>query len=298
MRLRPYHWWYWLIWILGEGSDRQDRVEIKNGQNDRQGYVSPLFLCFWHAIWMTEGIINVQSNKRTTQSNHARGHTGTNMQHLRVSCDKYDVRQELSMSLVILKYGTGGIDVCVHTLGLGDHFGPTPPPAVHHWGAGTPPRVARTLSPGTNTTWTTKTRMGRSRESALIHRLQQCVWTGVVWRQTDEDLDEGGWQTPPKHSRGETYQRRNLTSNTSLCILACEDNQRTSTSKATPWYCHIHKLLKTHRYGKTYEEGFNVDLHKIKQIKFVNTCGNVCYVIICTHFNQFIRDTRLKRAGQ
>lgn len=99
MRLRPYHWWDWLIWILGEGSDRQDRVEIKNGQHDTHRVM--FLLCFFwgvffwfffvqHAIWMTEHVIetvyslkDVCTQSTGTQNKRARGHICTNTQHFR-----------------------------------------------------------------------------------------------------------------------------------------------------------------------------------------------------------------------
>lgn len=42
--------------------------------------------------------------------------------------------------------------VCVHTLGLGNHFSSAAPPAVHHGSTGST-HAARALSPGTNTAW-------------------------------------------------------------------------------------------------------------------------------------------------
>lgn len=66
MRLRPYHWWDWLIWILGEGSDRQDRVEIKNGQHDTHRVMFLLcFFCGFFLSNMQSGWLSVSSKQCT-----------------------------------------------------------------------------------------------------------------------------------------------------------------------------------------------------------------------------------------
>lgn len=114
------------------------------------------------------------------------------------------------VSVIILKYEADGIDRCevyVHTLGLGDHFGSTAPPAVHHRSAGAP-RAARTLSPGTNATWTTKKRTWRSREAALTHKLNQRGYPQPWSEKTDRWRPRRRWvrDTPGILKRGNTPQ--------------------------------------------------------------------------------------------
>lgn len=90
------------------------------------------------------------------QEEHARGHVCTNLQHFRSFFEKKKLRVVseiiLSMRLTVWTEVVG-----VRTLGLGEHFGSTAPPAVHHRSAGAP-GAARALSPGTNTTWSTNKR--------------------------------------------------------------------------------------------------------------------------------------------
>lgn len=85
-------------------------------------------------------------------------------------------------------------DVHVRTLGLGDHFGATAPPAVRQWSTGRP-RAARTLPPGTNATWTPQKRTrtsGFNTQTDSMHLPPALDRSRRLKRQTDEDLDEGG----------------------------------------------------------------------------------------------------------
>lgn len=108
--------------------------------------------------------------------------------------------------------------VNVHTLGLGDNFGSTAPPAVHHWGTG-PSGAARALSPGTNTTWMIGEgeRVGKGGRVSLICMNYLNVFTPTLDRdageekvcrgQNGEDLDEGRWDSPWKHTGGKQTNR-------------------------------------------------------------------------------------------
>lgn len=218
MRLRPYHWWDWLIWILGDGSNRQDRVEIENGQNETEGV---MFIDFaQHAIWTAVNMLAVSSQEHTHTNTHTyvlKTQAHTRCMHVRtfaqidnickrlqvffhgtVAHDKHHthVQKHLVWSqseiMLNMRYESDRFDrltrfwlwfqidftvwehvwgVYVHTLGLGDNFGSTAPPAVHHWGTG-PSRAARALSPGTNTTWM----IGEREESQFnLHELLKCV---------------------------------------------------------------------------------------------------------------------------
>ncbi len=75
MTLRPYHWWDWLIWILGDGGNRQDRVEIENGQNETEGV---MFIDFTqHAPWTAVNIVNWQVTDRSEEYIDTNTHTYT-----------------------------------------------------------------------------------------------------------------------------------------------------------------------------------------------------------------------------
>lgn len=50
MKLRPYHCWDWLIWILEDGSNRRGKVEIENGQNEIM-FTDCVFLPSMHSGW-------------------------------------------------------------------------------------------------------------------------------------------------------------------------------------------------------------------------------------------------------
>lgn len=91
------------------------------------------------------------------------------------------------------------VRVHVRTLGLGAHFGLATPPAVHL-------PATRTLSPGVKMAWTTKKRERRFKSAWLLPAPKQ---EEKSEKMTDEELDEGGRETPPtwKHWEGKHVNR-------------------------------------------------------------------------------------------